>query len=545
MTGPLAPTRREGELVNAESSEKPLPLYGGGDWGGGLDPRNGSMSEYILEMLNITKSFAGVQALKDVSLRCRPGQVCGLVGENGAGKSTLMKILAGAYSADAGEIIYKGKRRDQMSAGEIIDSGISIIYQELALVPQMSVAENIFLGREPRHALGILNLQELHGKAAALLKRLGIRLDTSLPVSELTVAQRQLVEIAKALSQNADLIVMDEPSAILAGSELDQLFGIIESLVEQGVTIIYISHRLDEVFRIADEVTVLKDGELVDTRPIDELDRATLVELMVGRPLDEIFPQTDHEQGELVLVAEQISTDTILDDASLELYAGEILGIAGMVGSGRTELARALFGADPLTSGSISLVGDKGASWSNPAQAIDAGLVLVPEDRKSHGLFTSLSVRVNVTLPILSRLTRFGVVDSQAEDEVVDAAKARLSIVMASADQEAQYLSGGNQQKVVLAKWLETHPAVVILDEPTRGVDVGAKFEIYKLMRQLNDRGIAIVMISSELPEVIGMSDRILVMNDGRIVGEVAQAEATEAGIIELATMANSKADAS
>jgi len=496
-------------------------------------------------MQNISKSFAGVQALNDVSIRCRPGRVYGLVGENGAGKSTLMKILAGAYRADAGEIIYKGQRREGLSAGEIIDSGISIIYQELALVPRMSVAENIFLGREPRHAVGVLNLKALHQGAAALLNRLGIALDTNLPVSELTVAQRQLVEIAKALSQKADLIVMDEPSAILAGSELDQLFGIIESLVEQGVTIIYISHRLDEVFRIADEVTVLKDGELVDTRPIDQLDRQTLVRLMVGRPLDEIFPRTEHEQGELVLVAEDVSTDTILEGASLELYKGEILGIAGMVGSGRTELARALFGADPLTSGTITLAGDKGASWSNPAQAIESGLVLVPEDRKSHGLFTSLSVRVNITLPILSRITRFGILQSQAEDEVVEEAKERLSIVMASADQEAQYLSGGNQQKVVLAKWLETHPAIVILDEPTRGVDVGAKFEIYKLMRQLNDRGIAIVMISSELPEVIGMSDRILVMNDGRIVGEVAQEDATEAGIIELATMAGAKAKVS
>jgi len=511
----------------------------------GIGARYKSMSEYILEMRNISKSFTGVQALKDVSIRCKPGQVYGLVGENGAGKSTLMKILAGAYKADAGEIIYKGERREQASAGEVIDSGISIIYQELALVPRMSVAENIFLGREPRHALGVLNLKALHQGAAELLKRLGIALDTSLPVSELTVAQRQLVEIAKALSQNADLIVMDEPSAILAGTELDQLFGIISSLIAQGVTIIYISHRLDEVFRIADEVTVLKDGELVDTRPIDQLDRQTLVRLMVGRPLDEIFPQTEHEQGELVLVAEDVSTDTILEGASLELYKGEILGIAGMVGSGRTELARALFGADPLTSGTITLVGDKGPSWSNPAQAIESGLVLVPEDRKSHGLFTSLSVRVNITLPILSRLTRFGVVQSQAEDEVVGQAKERLSIVMAAADQEAQYLSGGNQQKVVLAKWLETDPVIVILDEPTRGVDVGAKFEIYKLMRQLNDRGIAIVMISSELPEVIGMSDRILVMNDGRIVGEVSQEEATEAGIIELATMANAKANAS
>ena len=503
------------------------------------------MNDYILEMLNISKAFAGVQVLRDVSIRCRPGKVYGLVGENGAGKSTLMKILAGAYKADAGEIIYKGERRDQASAGDVIDSGISIIYQELALVQQMSVAENIFLGREPRYTLGVLNLKELHRAAAALLKRLGIVIDTALPVSELTVAQRQLVEIAKALSQNADLIVMDEPSAILAGSELDQLFRIIESLVEQGVTIIYISHRLEEVFRIADEVTVLKDGELVDTRPIDQLDRSTLVELMVGRPLDEIFPQTEHKQGELLLVAEHISTDTILEDASLKLYKGEILGIAGMVGSGRTELARALFGADSLTSGKITLVGDEAANWSNPAQAIDSGLVLVPEDRKTHGLFMSLSVRINVTLPILSQVARFGVLQFQKENEIVEAAKQRLSIVMASADQEAQFLSGGNQQKVVLAKWLETNPAIVILDEPTRGVDVGAKIEIYKLMRQLNDRGIAIVMISSELPEVIGMSDRILVMNDGRIVGEVAQGEATEAGIIELATMANSKAEQS
>ena len=501
------------------------------------------MSEFILEMQNISKSFAGVKALKDVSIRCRPGQVHGLVGENGAGKSTLMKILAGAYKADSGKVIYKGQLREGATAGEIIDSGISIIYQELALVPEMSVAENIFLGREPRRALGVLNLNELHRRADDLLRRLGITPNTRLPISELTVAQRQLVEIAKALSQDADLIVMDEPSAILAGNELDQLFQIIESLVEQGVTIIYISHRLEEVFRIADEVTVLKDGELVDTRPIAQLDRATLVEMMVGRPLDEIFPQTQHEQGELVLVAEDISTDTILTGASLELYAGEILGVAGMVGSGRTELARALFGADPLTSGTITLVGKKDATWSNPAQAIQSGLVLVPEDRKAHGLFTALSVRINVTIPILRRLTSFGIVRGAEEEAVVERARERLSIVMASADQETQYLSGGNQQKVVLAKWLETDPTVVILDEPTRGVDVGAKFEIYKLMRQLNDRGIAIVMISSELPEVIGMSDRILVMNDGRIVGEVGQDEATEAGIIALATMSDAGAN--
>ncbi len=496
------------------------------------------MTEFILEMRGISKSFAGVQALKDVSIRCKPGLVYGLVGENGAGKSTLMKILAGAYQADAGQIVYKGEIRDHASTGEIIASGISIIYQELALVKQMSVAENIFLGREPRNLLGVLKLNDLYEGAGALLKRLGIRLDLRLPVSELTIAQQQLVEIAKALSQNADLIVMDEPSAILAGSELDQLFRIIESLKAQGVTIIYISHRLEEVFHIADDVTVLKDGEVVATRPVEELDRATLVELMVGRPLDEIFPQTAHEKGELVLVAEDISTDTILDGVSLELHRGEVLGIAGMVGSGRTELARALFGADPLTSGSIKLVGRSAANWTSPAQAIDAGLVLVPEDRKTQGLFTALSVRINVTIPILSSLTRLGVLKRAAEDAVVQQAQERLSIVMSSYDQETQFLSGGNQQKVVLAKWLTTDPMVMILDEPTRGVDVGAKFEIYKLMRQLNDRGIAIVMISSELPEIIGMSDRILVMNDGRIAGELTREEAGEAQIIELATMA-------
>ena len=347
------------------------------------------MSQYILEMRNISKAFAGVQALKDVSFQCQRGKVHALVGENGAGKSTLMKILAGAYKADSGDVIFKGEKRGNTSTREIMDSGISIIYQELALVSQMSVAENIFLGREPRLAFGILNLKELHKRTGTLLKRLGIMLDLNLPVGELTIAQQQLVEIAKALSQNADLIVMDEPSAILAGNELEQLFRIISSLVDQGVTVIYISHRLEEVFSIADEVTVLKDGEVVDTRPIEGLDRSTLVELMVGRSLDEVFPQTEHDRGELILSAENISTHTILEDVSLKLHAGEILGIAGMVGSGRTELARALFGADPLTGGKIELKGKK-VSFNNPEQAIQSGLVLVPEDRKLHGVVYSI-----------------------------------------------------------------------------------------------------------------------------------------------------------
>ena len=494
-----------------------------------------SSNSFILEMRNITKSFGGVQALRDVSFQCKPGTVHALVGENGAGKSTLMKILAGALLADSGEILFKGESHQHFSTREAINSGISIIYQELALVPQMTVAENIFLGREPRSRLGLVNSKRLRTEAADLLNQLGIKLKLDLEVGELTVAYKQMVEIAKALSKNADLIVMDEPSAILAGHELEQLFRIIESLIEQGVTIIYISHRLDEVFQIADEVTVLKDGEVVGTRQVHDLPRSELVQMMVGRSLEEVFPANNRERGELVLQAQDISTDTILDGASLTLHAGEILGVAGMVGSGRTELARALFGADRLTTGRITIKGDS-VSLKAPAQAIRQGLSLVPEDRKQQGLFTELPIRNNITLPILKRVTRWGVLRRGLEDEIVSEARRKHSIMMASADQEVQYLSGGNQQKVVLAKWLETKPEIIIMDEPTRGVDVGAKFEIYQLMRQLNDLGMAILMISSELTEILGMSDRILVMRDGRIVGELSRSEASEEGIIELAT---------
>ena len=494
-----------------------------------------SSNSFILEMRNITKSFGGVQALRDVSFQCKPGTVHALVGENGAGKSTLMKILAGALLADSGEILFKGESHQHFSTREAINSGISIIYQELALVPQMTVAENIFLGREPRYRLGFVNSKRLRTEAADLLNQLGIELELDLEVGKLTVAYKQMVEIAKALSKNADLIVMDEPSAILAGHELEQLFRIIESLIEQGVTIIYISHRLDEVFQIADEVTVLKDGEVVGTRQVQDLPRSELVQMMVGRTLDEVFPATNHERGEPILQAEDISTDTILDGASLTLHVGEILGVAGMVGSGRTELARALFGADRLTTGRITIKGEP-VSLKAPAEAIRQGLSLVPEDRKQQGLFTELPIRNNITLPILKRVTRWGVLRRGLEDEIVSEARRKHSIMMASADQEVQYLSGGNQQKVVLAKWLETKPEIIIMDEPTRGVDVGAKFEIYQLMRQLNDLGMAILMISSELTEILGMSDRILVMRDGRIVGELSRSEASEEGIIELAT---------
>ena len=494
-----------------------------------------SQNPYILEMRNIFKSFGGVNALRDVSFQCRPGTVHALVGENGAGKSTLIKILAGALLPDSGEIIFKGQKHQSFSTRKALNSGISVIYQELALVSQMTVAENIFLGREPRKYFGIVDKKRLKIEAKKLLKQLGFEVDMDMEVGEMTVAYQQMVEIAKALSKNADLIIMDEPSAILAGHELDQLFLIIESLKKRGVTIIYISHRLEEVFRIANEVTILKDGQLVGTKPIKDLSRGELVKMMVGRTLEEVFPVSFSQLGSPVLQVEEISTKTILNQVSFNLREGEILGVAGMVGSGRTELARAIFGADPLTSGTIKIKGQD-VVFKNPADAIRSKISLVPEDRKYHGLFTKLSILNNITLPILSKISRWGFTDKKKENEIVERERQIHSIDMTSGNQEVQYLSGGNQQKVVLSKSLQTIPEVIIMDEPTRGVDVGAKFEIYQLIRQLNKDGIAILMISSELPEILGLSDRILVMREGKIVAELTPNETNEEMIIEFAT---------
>ena len=494
-----------------------------------------SQNPYILEMRNISKSFGGVNALRDVSFQCRPGTVHALVGENGAGKSTLIKILAGALLPDSGEIIFKGQKHQSFSTRKALNSGISVIYQELALVSQMTVAENIFLGREPRKYFGIVDKKRLKIEAKKLLKQLGFEVDMDMEVGEMTVAYQQMVEIAKALSKNADLIIMDEPSAILAGHELDQLFLIIESLKKRGVTIIYISHRLEEVFRIANEVTILKDGQLVGTKPIKDMSRGELVKMMVGRTLEEVFPVSLNQLGNPVLQVEEISTKTILNQVSFNLREGEILGVAGMVGSGRTELARAIFGADPLTSGTIKIKGQD-VVFKNPADAIRSKISLVPEDRKYHGLFTKLSILNNITLPILSKISRWGFTDKKKENEIVERARQIHSIDMTSGNQEVQYLSGGNQQKVVLSKSLQTIPEVIIMDEPTRGVDVGAKFEIYQLIRQLNKDGIAILMISSELPEILGLSDRILVMREGKIVAELTPNETNEEMIIEFAT---------
>ena len=489
----------------------------------------------LLSMHHISKSFSGVRALEDVSFACKAGTVHALLGENGAGKSTLMKILSGAYQADSGEMVYKGQRYDHFSTRQALDLGIRIVYQELNLLPMMSVAENIFLGHEPRNRFGVIDQRRLLAETHVLLQRLGISLDPHQQVGDLPVASQQIVEIAKALSQQADLIVMDEPSAILAGHELEKLFAIIRTLKADGVTVIYISHRLNEIFEIADEVTVLKDGKLVASKPIGGVSRSDLITMMVGRTLDEVFPKSSGKRGDAVLSAQELSNER-LQQVSLTLHAGEIVGLAGMVGSGRTEVARALFGADQLNSGTITIKG-KALQGNSPREAIAAGVALAPEDRKRQGLFIDQPIRSNLTLPILGRLVRNGIIQGSQENDVIDAAKKSLSIVMSTPEQQVQFLSGGNQQKVVLAKWLETQPAVIILDEPTRGIDVGAKFEIYQLMRKLADSGVAILMISSELPEILGMSDRVLVMNHGKIAGELDRYDASEERVVELATV--------
>jgi ribose transport system ATP-binding protein len=491
-------------------------------------------NEYVLELRHITRTFPGVRALDNVTFACRPAEVHAVVGENGAGKSTLMKIVAGALAPDAGEIIAHGRQVRFEGPREAQRLGISVVYQEFNLLPHMSVAENIFLGREPRTRLGLLDWDRLRRDARAVLDRLAVRLDPSVSVGRLSVAQQQEVEIAKALSFHAEIILMDEPSAVLAGNELERLFEIIGALKQQGVTVIYISHRLAEVFQISDRVTVLKDGQLIGTVRTAEVSRPELIRMMVGRPLEEAFPEPGHGEGHLRLSVRGLSNDAVRD-VSFDVRGGEIVGLAGLVGAGRTSLARALFGADPVAGGEIVLDG-RPLQHGSPRAALRGGLALVPEDRKTQGLVLGLSVRKNVSLPILDRLQRWGLLSRRREREVVAAAIRDLKVRTPSLDQEVQYLSGGNQQKVVFAKWLTTAPRVLILDEPTRGIDVATKAEIYLLMRALASAGSGILLISSELPELLGMSDRILVMRDGRIAGELSRAEATEEKILALAT---------
>jgi ribose transport system ATP-binding protein len=490
----------------------------------------------LLEMEDICKSFPGVRALHHVSFDLRGGEIHALVGENGAGKSTLIKILAGALERDSGTIRVNGEVAQLRTPQAAIAAGISVIYQEFNLVPHLSVAENIYLGREPRQ-WGIIEFRTMRVGARGLLDRLGASFSETALVNELSVAEQQMVEIAKALSVESKALVMDEPSATLTEHELASLFEQMRRLKAEGVSIIYISHRLEEVFEIADRVTVLRDGEVVGTAPVSELDSQTIIRMMVGRDLsgERFGRHTDEGATEEILRVEGLSRGGEVRDVSFTLHRGEILGLAGLVGAGRTELVRLIFGADRATGGRIYLEG-RPVRPKSPAHAIALGIGLVPEDRKLQGLVLGLAVSSNVTLAHLDAVSTAGVLSGRQERQVAEDYIGKLDIATPSAQQIARNLSGGNQQKVVLAKWLFAQSKVLIFDEPTRGIDVGAKQEIYQIMRDVADSGAAVIMISSELPEILRMSDRIMVMHEGRVAGFLDPARATQEEIMTLAT---------
>jgi ribose transport system ATP-binding protein len=495
------------------------------------------MSEYIVELKDISKAFGGVQALDGVTFCCKTGEVHTLIGQNGAGKSTLVKILAGVYPPDSGKIIFDGKQVIFPSPHEAQQMGISIIYQEFNLIPHLSVAANVFLGREPHHRFGILKSSELNRQAEKILQRLGVNIDPRIRVSNLSVAQQQMVEIAKALSLNARVLIMDEPSATLGTRELDNLFEVISALKKQNVAVIYISHRLEEIFKIADRVTVLRDGKLVDTCLLEDVDRTSLVRMMIGSSTfnEQFPPRIKKEPGEEVLRIENLSAPPLLHDINLTVRAGEIVGLAGLIGSGRTELAQVIFGVRDYKTGSIYYKGKK-VDYIVPRSAIERGMGLLPEDRKEEGLIMQLSVLKNCALASMRQRQRFGFITKKEERDAVTNVIERLQVKTPGLGHEVERLSGGNQQKVVISKWLLCNPDFIIFDEPTRGIDVQAKVEIWKLMRELANRGAAVLMISSELPEIIGMSDRILVMHKGKIAGELIAEEATEEEILTIAS---------
>jgi ribose transport system ATP-binding protein len=488
----------------------------------------------VLEMRGIRKEFPGVVALDGVDLTLEAGDVHMLLGENGAGKSTLMKILGGAYRKDAGEIRLNGRPVDIDSPRAARDLGIRVIYQELNLVPHLSVAENIFLGELPTRWGGVVDWRVLADRTAALLTDLGMTLDPRAPVGRLGMAQRQMVEIAKALaSPGTSILVMDEPTSSLTSREVTQLFALIERLTSRGVSIVYITHRLDEVFRIGRRITVMRDGRHVTTRAIDQVDVPELVRLMANRDLSEHFPKVRVERGPEILRVETLNVDGVLSDISFTLHAGEVLGISGLLGAGRTELARVLAGADRFDAGHVFVDG-RSMRFRHPADAIAHGIGLLPEDRKAQGLVPGLTVARNIALPHGRRLAPLGVLSRRCEADMAAPIIADLR-VKATVTQAVRLLSGGNQQKVVLGKWLAGAGRIFIFDEPTRGVDVGAKVEIYNLMNRLTARGAGIIMISSELPELLGMSDRVLVMHRGRIQAELSREDATEERVLSAA----------
>lgn len=490
----------------------------------------------VVEMKNIHKSFFNVQVLKGVDFDLIPGEIHALMGENGAGKSTLMKILTGIHKSNSGEILYKGEIVEYHSPKEAEKAGIAVIHQELNIIPYLTVAENMFLGKElKRQPFGILKTKEMNEKTKENLNRLGIDIDPQKEAGELSVGQQQMIEIARAIAAETEVLIMDEPTAALTDREIETLFTVINQLRREGVAIIYISHRMEEIFRMCDRITVLRDGQSIGTKITSETDFEEIVKMMVGRELGERFPERTAEIGGDRFVVEDLSLEGIFNNISFNVRKGEILGVAGLMGAGRTEIMETIFGARKKKSGRIYMDG-KELNIRKPHHAIAAGIGFITEDRKDEGLVLGLTVRENLAIPNLKKLSKSAVIQKQKEKQWTEEMIQKLRIKTSGPEQEVKSLSGGNQQKVVFGKWLGTEPKLLILDEPTRGVDVGAKKEIYSIMNELTEKGFSIIMVSSELPEILGMSDRVMVIHEGKLSAILDKKVASQEKIMEAAT---------
>ena len=500
----------------------------------GVSPQAQS-SEYVLEVVDVRKEFPGVLALDNVQLKIRPGTVHALMGENGAGKSTLMKVIAGIYQPDQGEVRLRGEPVTLETPLKAQESGVAMIHQELLLMNSMTVSENIWIRREPRNSFGLIDHDRMRGMTVELFDRLNIRLNPDAEISTLSVANRQMVEIAKAVSFNSDVLIMDEPTSAITETEVAHLFEIIRDLRKRGIGIVYITHKMNELFEIADEFSVFRDGKYIGTHLSSEVTRDDIIKMMVGREVSQMFPKEEVEIGDVLLSVKNLSLEGVFHDISFDVRKGEILGLAGLVGAGRSNVAETIFGVTPATSGQIFIEGEE-VNIKNPHDAIRQGMAFLTEDRKETGCFLPLDIQENVQSAVLhDNYVNNGFVDHAAlEKESAELCK-KLRVKTPSMHEVIENLSGGNQQKVLIARWLLTHPRILILDEPTRGIDVGAKSEIHALISQLAHKGVAVIMISSELPEVLGMSDRVLVMHEGRCTGILDRDEADQVSVMSLA----------
>lgn len=490
--------------------------------------------EYVLELYGITKSFPGVKALDDVQMRVKKGSVHALIGENGAGKSTLIKVINGIHSADTGRIIFKEKEIHPQNPRQMLDMGIATIHQELSPIKELTIAENIFLGREPRTRFRTVDYRKMYLETQALLDKFGFSYQPQEKVKNLTISDLQLIEMLKAVSREASVVIMDEPTSSITETESETLFRCIEDLKKSGISVIYISHKMDEIFRICDEMTIFRDGKWIHSCRTGEIDRPTVIEYMVGRKMDHVYPKEEVTQGNTLIELKGLQKKGVFYDINFKAKSGEIVGFAGLVGAGRTELFRAVFGRDSIDKGEIMISGQV-VKIRSVGDAIQQKMVMTPEDRKNEGLILCRSIKENTSLRTLNNYRKAGLIQKKKELESVEKMLKTFSIKMSSVKAPCASLSGGNQQKVVLSKWLLTEPKILILDEPTRGIDVGAKYEIYKFMCDIARQGVAVIMISSELPELIGMCDRIVVMAKGRITGEVLRENFSQEKILALA----------